>query len=553
MKKLVLLTAACACLIGMVSSVQAVPQTAGLTHLQAGAYPGYTLFSSLAYPQAFLVDNYGYLVHSWPTTFVTGNTHYILENGDLLRCADPGGNTVFIAGGDGGLVQQRDWDNNILWEFLYSNDDVRQHHDIAPMPNGNVLVVAWEYRTEAECIQAGRDPALLPDNELWPDHVIEIEPDGLGSAAIVWEWHAWDHMIQDFDNTKDNFGVVGDHPELIDINHITSGGDWLHINSIDYNSELDQIVLSVPRFNEFWIIDHSVTTAEAVGHTGGNHGMGGDILYRWGNPQTYDRGTVADQKLWWEHDVDWIDAGLPGAGNIMVFNNGRNRPEGNYSTMEEITTTVDGDGMYPQPGPGLPHGPAAQSWIHEPIPHVYSSGLSSTQRVANGNTVIAIGRAGVFFEIDDEENTLWNYINPVGAEGPINQGDPPSGNTAFRAERYGVDFLGFVGRDLTPGSTIEMYAPASVETPDARSFTLGAFPNPVRESTRIGFNLPSDELVSLEVFDTRGRSVNQIFEGSLRAGNHSYFWKPGELPAGVYHYVLQVGNEHASDKLLVVR
>ena len=62
--------------------------------------------------------------------------------------------------------------------------------------------------------------------------------------------------------------------------------DWLHTNGIDYNAEYDLIVLSVPRMNELWVIDHSTTTEEALGSTGGRWGKGGDLLWRWGNPRT---------------------------------------------------------------------------------------------------------------------------------------------------------------------------------------------------------------------------------------------------------------------------
>ncbi len=91
---------------------------------------------------------------------------------------------------------------------------------------------------------------------------------------IVWEWYAWDHLIQDYNASKENYGVVGDHPELIDINYGISSSlsDWLHANSIDYNEKFDQILISVHNFNEIWVIDHSTTLEEAAGHTGGRVG-----------------------------------------------------------------------------------------------------------------------------------------------------------------------------------------------------------------------------------------------------------------------------------------
>lgn len=59
------------------------------------------------------------------------------------------------------------------------------------------------------------------------------------------------------------------------------------MNGIDYNPVLDQIALSTHNLNEWYIIDHSTTTAEAATSSGGNSGKGGDLLYRWGNPAAY--------------------------------------------------------------------------------------------------------------------------------------------------------------------------------------------------------------------------------------------------------------------------
>ena len=100
-------------------------------------------------------------------------------------------------------------------------------------------MIAWEYKTSAEAIAAGRDPNKLSD-AMWPDHIIEVRPTGSTTGDIVWEWHVWHHLIQDYDSSKANYGVVGNHPELVDINYvISSQSDWLHANSIDYNEEFD--------------------------------------------------------------------------------------------------------------------------------------------------------------------------------------------------------------------------------------------------------------------------------------------------------------------------
>ena len=263
-------------------------------------FDGYNLIYPHNQPNVFLLNNCGEIVHTWEdsTDYRPGNTAYILDNGNLVKTKRPAsvaGNPIW-AGGGGAIVEIRNWDNDLLWQFELNDSMDRLHHDIAPMANGNILMVSWELKTKEEAIQAGRDTALLTQDKLWPDYIIEVDPT---LDSIVWEWHAWDHLIQDYDNTKDNFGVVADHPELIDINFDTSNGvaDWMHTNSIDYNEELKQIMISVPTFNEIWIIDHTTTTEQAAGSTGGFGNRGGDLLYRWGNPVTYGGGTEEDQKL----------------------------------------------------------------------------------------------------------------------------------------------------------------------------------------------------------------------------------------------------------------
>ena len=115
----------------------------------------------------------------------------------------------------------------------------------------------------------------------------------------------------------------------------------MHVNAVAYNADLDQIALSSPNFSEIWIIDHSTTTEEAKGHTGGRWGKGGDILYRWGNPRAYKNGTSRDQRLFFQHNIQWIPRGLPGEGHLLVFNNGGGRKPEEYSSVDEFVPPTD--------------------------------------------------------------------------------------------------------------------------------------------------------------------------------------------------------------------
>jgi uncharacterized protein DUF1566/arylsulfotransferase ASST/beta-agarase/YXIM esterase-like protein len=410
-------------------------------------YEGYNLFSLLGTTTAYFMDNNGNYVHSWDTDYTPGNSMYFLENGQLLYT---GGvhNTTFRADGAGGIIQLIDWDGTVTWEYEYSSTTHLQHHDVEMLPNGNVLMIAWQMKTEAEALAAGRDPSLLDAGELWPGSIIEVQPTGPTTGDIVWEWHGWDHLVQDYDPTKANYGVVADHPELIDLNYAPiNEADWFHSNAVDYNAGLDQIVLSIHSFSEFWVIDHSTTTAEAAGHTGGNSGKGGDLLYRWGNPQTYGAGTAADTQLFHQHDVEWIGAGLPGEGNILAFNNGLGRPGDDYTSIVEIVTPVNPDGSYTLAA-GSAYGPAAPVWTYtaDPPTDFYASYISGAQRLPNGNTLTCVGADSYLFEVTASGETVWEYqvVEP-----------DPDRNAVFRVERYAPSYAGFDGTPLDDEGAFE--------------------------------------------------------------------------------------------------
>ncbi len=462
------------------------------------ALAGYNLYSPLDGAGSYLLDNDGHVIHHWDTDYRSG-IGYLLENGNLVRVTTfgNGGNGHLFGGGAGYGIEELSWEGDVLWEFAHSSEDYLMHHDIEPLPNGNVLVIAWERKSVEETIAAGRDPELIGDKGLWPLHVFEVKPKRPSGGEIVWAWHIWDHLIQDFDETKDNYGDVAAHPERIEINppglwmdripddereQLESLGylggepadakakdqkrerarsaDWLHTNAIAYNADLDQIALSSLGNNEIWIIDHSTTTEEAAGSSGGRYGKGGDLLYRWGNPVAYRAGTEADQTLFAQHNVHWIPEGYPGAGHLLIFNNGRGRPDGNYSSIVELAPPMDAKGGYAIV-PGEPFGPKAPTWEYT-APNkedFYSMFISGAQRLPNGNTLVCYGAKGIFFEVTPGGEEVWRYVNPViGPEGSSHSDakKKPS-NIVFRVHRYATDHPAFSGKDLTPGLKITKY------------------------------------------------------------------------------------------------
>ncbi len=429
-------------------------QTVGILHNDSLSLNGYTLFCNGRY--TFLVDNCGAVVNQWTSDYTSQSGFHLLEDGRLLRsCLVPG---AFNGGGLGGRIELHSWEGQLLWSYEYASEDHHQHHDICPMPGGNVLVLAWERRSKEAATAAGRLASQVTEEGLWPEHLVELSPVGHDSAAVVWEWHLWDHLVQDTDPDGANFGIISAHPERVDINYLgTMGGnaaDWIHANGIDYHPGLDQIALSSRTFGEIWIIDHSTTTTEAAGTTGGVAGKGGDLLYRWGNPTAYGRGDETDIRLWGPHHITWVPEGHPNAGDLLVFNNGVGRPGGNYSSVERWTPPLDTQTHNYLLAADEPFGPAGPAWTYT-AEGFYSGILSGAQALENGNTLVCEGVKGRFFEITPTGQTVWEYRNPWGNWGPVSQGQTAN-FPSFRALRYAAAHPAFEGRDLSPGLPVEL-------------------------------------------------------------------------------------------------
>jgi hypothetical protein len=313
----------------------------------------------------------------------------------------------------------------------------------------------WEKKTVDEAIKAGRNPDLLGPC-IWSEKIVEIKPKGKNSAKIVWEWHVWDHLVQDFDSSKSNYGKVSQNPQLFNINFLASKEiDWLHFNSIVYNEELDQIMVSNRNFNEIFIIDHNTNSAQAASHLGGKSNKGGDILYRYGNPKAYGAGTEKDQMLFAQHNAHWIGKQLKDEGKIMVFNNGLGRKEKLYSSVDIITPQRDSSGNYHNWKTSGYFQLFAEGEYDINKGSIFSANVSSAQRLSNGNTLICSGATGRFCEIDETTRTVWLYINPVTINGIASQGAAVKQNQVFRCIFYEPEYSAFKGRNLKPGLPIE--------------------------------------------------------------------------------------------------
>src|SRR5262249_25016774 len=118
----------------------------------------------------------------------------------------------------GGRIQEFTWEGELVWDFRFYNDKQLPHHDFTRLPNGNVLLIVWDRKVAKEALAAGRRPELTGESHLLIDSLIEVKPTGKTTGEVVWEWHLWDHLVQDFDKAKANYGNVAEYPELVNIN-----------------------------------------------------------------------------------------------------------------------------------------------------------------------------------------------------------------------------------------------------------------------------------------------------------------------------------------------
>lgn len=357
----------------------------------------YTYYSTTGSSVGYLVDTNGatYHTYTFSSTAKTGYSSYVMPGGTVVRTVSHTGNS-FMGGGMTGQVQKVDWNNNVVWDYVYSTTQYCMHHDICPLPNGNVFIISYELKTAAQATAAGSTSAIT----MWPDKVIEVQPTGATTGNIVWEWHVWDHLVQNVDSSKANYyPSIVDHPELLNINYQTQK-DWMHMNGIDYNPLLDQIVVSSHNMNEMYVIDHSTTTAEAAGHTGGRSGHGGDFLYRWGNPASYQASGTNDFHV--IHDAHWVPLDCPRANYLVGYNN--DGISSSQSCVDMINPPYNGYNYLHTPGTA--YAPSTYDWRHACNGHNHD--LGNSQQLPNGNMLVCVAQSGYIYEIDSSQNIIWS-------------------------------------------------------------------------------------------------------------------------------------------------
>ncbi len=427
----------------------------------------YTLYATKSSNKAYLIDTADTPVVFKTWTFNTADksaySTYLIAGDTIVRTCEYKASGAPNVGGVTGKFQKVTWDGTVAWEFKYSSSTYQMHHDICPLPNGNVLIIVCEVKSSSEATQAGSSTAAT----FWTEKIIEVHQTGPTTGEIVWEWNLWNHLCQNYNASKDNYvSSIVENPQLVNINYAVGHlPDRWHMNGIDYNADLDQIVVSMHFMNSVFVIDHSTTTAQAASHTGGASGKGGDFLYRWGNPASYGAsGTTVFSTI---HDAHWVPSDNPNYPNALAAYNNEGGTGG--KTAFDIWQPPYNGNNYDLTV-GSAYAPTTSAYQYTSTFSAASQGNS--QQLPNGNSLIN-NFFGSIYEVSPTGTILWTK----------------TGATSSHAYRFEKCFIRFVkasadANDLSicAGDNTQLSASAEAITETNPTFTYNW------TSTPAGFN-----------------------------------------------------------------
>jgi hypothetical protein len=386
---------------------------------------GYTLYNVRGYG-ALLVNMNGGEVKLWENMY--GFPNKLLPGGYLLGSRGER-NTKYGTQDMLDLVQV-DWDGKVVWkfdEYEYIEDPgedgrwmARQHHDYQREGNsvgyytpgmdpkvdgGNTLIL---------CHKNSENPQIS-DKKLLDDVIIEVNWDG----DIVWEWVCSDHF-EELGFSEEAKNAMSRNPAIRQ-----NGGDWMHINSMSTLGPNKWYDAGDERFHPDNIIwDGRNTNISAIIDK-----KTGNIVWQIGPDFN---ATPELKKLGWiigQHHAHMIPRGLPGEGNIMIFDNGGwggygapnpGSPTGERNALRDYSRVIEIDPTTLEIT--WQYGPA-EAGLVQPVDanRFYSPFISSAQRLPNGNTLICEGSGGRLIEVTPEHEIVWEYINPyISMELPFN-------------------------------------------------------------------------------------------------------------------------------------
>jgi Arylsulfotransferase (ASST) len=427
------LTYACAAAVllhalALTGAAQSVYPTGTTIYNPQRAWNGYTVLSPLGTQAVLVIDMNGNVVKRWDG--------YVNSAGGPARILPGGG--VMAASGTNAPHQesleliQRDFEGNVVWRFGHSEQidtpagmvwSARQHHDwqredfpagyyspaaTPAIRGGNTLILTHTNRSRAN----------VADKPLEDDRLIEVAADG----NIIWEWVASDHI--------DEFGFADDARKAIKaapgFNTARGGFDWLHINSATYVGPNHWFEEGDKRFapNNVIISSRQASFLAIVGRDG-------SIVWELGPDFSKSSELRAIGQIIGQHNAHIIPKGLPGAGNLLVFDNGG---ASGYGFTNPIA--LNGTGAFVRASSRvLEINPVTLKvvWSYAG-PRFYGSNISGAQRLPNGNTLITEGPSGRLFEVTNDGTIVWEYIYPLfsGAQ---------SSNSVYRGYRLPYDWI----------------------------------------------------------------------------------------------------------------
>lgn len=502
--------------------------TVGLQELGENYDVGYTLFSPENNEFVYLIESCGFVLNQWEFDDRPNRTAYLLENGDVVRA---GKKSLAI----------RDWDNNLKWSV--STSELGQHHDIEPLPNGNILIIAYDKYSKSQIVGQGMIESFEADSIIL-DKIIEIKPIGTSEFQVVWEWKLFDHLIQDLYPEKPNYGSVSENLHRFNIN-FNQINNFSHINSIDYNVELDQVLLSARNLSEIFIIDHSTTLEEASEFTGGNFDRGGDILWRYGNLNILGNGPFDSTDLYRQHDASWVENGFEDDEAISVFNNN----PGSFSKLCLVRPVIESN-SYKKTTNQFEPTSATLCWEGEIAgSQMIEDRKAGVKNLRNGHFLVCETSKGRITEIDKQGNIYWSYVNPHGEEKFDQGSNNIETNIIFRADRYPLNYLSNLERELPSGlSLIENnnrlsencryeILPVIAKQNDVQVI------NPVRNGVLL-LKKGANQIQELRIYSNTGKLLMKVVQPSERI-------ILDDLNAGVYHLYLRTGSTIEYEKILL--
>ncbi|MFZ0451223.1 MAG: aryl-sulfate sulfotransferase [Desulfatiglandaceae bacterium] len=382
-------------------------------------FNGFTIFQAKEVG-ALLIDMNGSEVKLWKG--LHGFPNKILPGGHVLGHTGERPNAYGMQ--DQVDLVQVDFDGNIVWkfnqwEFIEDPGEspqwmARQHHDYQREGNpvgyyvpgmdpcvdrGNTLIL---------CHKNVANPAIS-DKPLLDDVIIEVTWEG----DIIWEWLCSKHF-EEFDFNEEARNILSRNPNMV-----PSGGglgDWMHINAFstlgpnkwydngDNRFYPDNIIWDSRESNIIAIIDKKT----------------GNIAWKIGPDYSTNK---ALKKLGWiigQHHAHMIPRGLPGEGNILVYDNGGwagygapnpGAPTGIKNALRDYSRVLEFDPTTLEIV--WQHTPKEAGFLHPTDSNrYYSPFISSAQRMPNGNTLITEGSGGRIIEVTADHQLVWEYISP---------------------------------------------------------------------------------------------------------------------------------------------